>query len=223
MGVEANIIYYRTMHEQAAPLSSEDDSFQSLLYTLNLRQLLNQTLEDDSAAIAKLMCDASLRLLDGGANFIAVTSNTGSTFAKEIQQQIGVQIFDIVQPVCHRVADAGVRKAGLLGTSRTKASGLYQGMSQTLGFELISCSDALQKQLDRIIFDELLWGLVSPQSIAVISESVLELSSAGAEAVILGCTDFSLIKHRLPEKSVPIFDSATIHAQAIARAAFDIT
>ncbi len=113
----------------------------------------------------------------------------------------------------------GIRTIGLLGTRFTMAEPFYrERLSVRHGLEVLVPSEDQRKEVDRVIFEELVMGALRNSSRASYLKIIEDLVARGAEGVILGCTEIGLLVGS-DDAPIPLFDSATIHARRAAELA----
>ncbi|MFO7893563.1 MAG: amino acid racemase [Longimicrobiales bacterium] len=118
-----------------------------------------------------------------------------------------------------RIAEAGIRRVGLLGTRFTMEEDFYRGrLEERHGLDVLVPPDPDRAAVHRVIYEELVLGRILEASRDEYRRIVEELVRAGAEGVILGCTEIGLLL-KPGDASVPLFDTALIHAEAAAAAA----
>jgi len=127
--------------------------------------------------------------------------------------------------ICDVTAEALTRaekkKVGLLGTAFTMEMPFYiERLSRKFGLDVLVPDDADRAETHRIIFDELVHGLVSPKSKQEYREIISRLVAEGAEAVVLGCTELMMII-TAEDSPVPLFDTTTLHCEAALGFAID--
>jgi aspartate racemase len=161
-----------------------------------------------------LLIEAARRLERGGADFLVLCTNTMHRLADELQAAIDLPLLHIADTTAERIKAAGVGRVGLLGTAFTMEQTFYKGrLADRHGLEVLVPDDADRARVHRIIYDELVQGVVEPSSRVAYRDIIARLVGGGAEAVILGCTEIMLLV-RPEDSSVPLFDTTTIHAEA---------
>jgi aspartate racemase len=107
-----------------------------------------------------------------------------------------------------------VTRVGLLGTAFTMEQDFYKGrLRDRFGLEVLIPEAEDRALVHRVVFDELVQGRIEPASRAAYRAVMARLVDCGAEAVILGCTEFMLLVK--PEDcAVPLLDTTTLHAAA---------
>jgi len=153
-----------------------------------------------------------------GAELIAIPCNTVHVFWSEIARAVSIPVLNILDETVRRIeSEEGSRRIGLLATKGTVKAGLYQQGLDDADCELVLPSDELQHRVQSIIK-----AVKGNQDRSVLRqmlrEAVLEIQNTGADRVILGCTELSLIR---PDNiSAQLLDSMKILAEATVEQAF---
>jgi aspartate racemase len=137
--------------------------------------------------------------------------------APQIVAALSVPFIHIAQPTAAALLSDGVTRVGLLGTRFTMEKRFYRDVLETDGLEVL-VPDVGITDLNGIIYEELCLGIVREQSRRTYVEAIGRLAARGAEAVILGCTEISM----LIDDSVsplPTYDTTELHAKALVTAA----
>ena len=173
--------------------------------------LQHQDRWDDAA---QLMIDAAQRLERGGADFVVLCSNTMHKSADEIQASIHIPFLHIADATAQKVKAEGIRKIGLLGTRFTMEHDFYKGrLVDRFGLDVIIPNHAEREMIHRVIYDELCLGIIKPESRKAYIRAMDNLVQAGAEGIILGCTEIESLVHE-GDARVPLFPTTKIHAIA---------
>ncbi|MFY9513570.1 MAG: amino acid racemase, partial [Rubrivivax sp.] len=158
---------------------------------------------------------AASGLRRAGAGALVLATNTMHKVAAEIEAGCGLPLLHIADATGAALREAGMRSALFLGTrfSMEDDSIVRQRLLQSFGIETRVPDAAGRTLVHQVIYDELCRGQVNPAS----REAVVALIAAqrGVDAVILGCTEITLLidAHCSP---LPVFDTTALHAQAAA-------
>jgi aspartate racemase len=140
---------------------------------------------------------------------------------ESIEQAIDVPFLHIADPTGEALRAAGVERVGLLGTRYTMEQSFYTGrLRERYGLEPVIPDEAERADVHRIIYDELCHGNVIDTSRAVYQHVIESLAARGAQAVILGCTEITLLI-KPADSALPVFDTTALHAQAAVEWAID--
>lgn len=131
--------------------------------------------------------------------------------ADQVQAAIDIPVLHIADATAQALRERRVRHVGLLGTRYTMEQDFYRGRLARHGFDVSVPSGEAFEAVDRIIYDELVHGIIRPESRAVYLDVVDALAHRGADAVILGCTEIELLIQD-GDADVPLLGTARIHA-----------
>jgi len=140
----------------------------------------------------KAMALIGKRLAELGADHISIPCITAHYFYNDLVRLIDVPILDAVTETANHLKEQGVKKVGILATDGTLAGGLFQDRLSSVGIDHIIPSSYAQRGVMKIIYDDIKAG--RPANIELFGKITRELRDSGAEAIILGCTELSLIK-----------------------------
>lgn len=138
------------------------------------------------------MVAEAMRLAGAGADIIAMPCNTAHYFYSSLNISSPVPILNIITLTAGYACRAGARRVGILATEGTLRGGAYDAACRALGISCVSCSPGDQEMLNDIIYSSLKRGL--PPDIKAFAELSRRLLREGCDALILGCTELSLLK-----------------------------
>lgn len=151
-------------------------------------------LGNNSENPAERMIKDARKLIDFGADVIAIPCNTAHYFYKEVQDNISVPIINIIYETVKFCHEKGAERIGIMATDGTVMTNTYQQMAQEFGIECIVPSSDNQNRVMEIIYGSVKQGKpVNMESFRKVSR---ELTKAGCDRIILGCTELSLIKRK---------------------------
>lgn len=154
------------------------------------------------------------RWLEGaGADYIAIACNTAHYFYDAINEAVRIPVVNIMEETARRIREVMGSGAcvGLMATEGTVASGVFQNYLEHMGLTCIVPDEQDQKTLTSLIYDGVKAnGTYSTCDFRHVAE---HLHEQGADAVIVGCTELSVIYHDLDEKPAYLFDSLDILAE----------
>jgi len=213
MSWESSIEYYRIVNETVRARLGGLHSAKCLMYSLDFAKvepLQHQGRWDDAAA---LMIQAAQALERGGADVIVICTNTMHKLAEEVQRSVDIPILHIADATARAVKLAGFDTVGLLGTRFTMEEDFYRGrLSEKHGLRVLLPDRAERDMVHDVIFDELCQGIILDSSRTRYLQVCQHLVDAGAQGIILGCTEIGLLL-RQDDTSIPLFDTTAIHAQ----------
>jgi aspartate racemase len=141
--------------------------------------------------------------------------------APAIEAAVAIPLLHIADPTAAQIKAAGYHRVGLLGTRFTMEQDFYLGrLREQHGIEVLVPDLIDRADVHHIIYDELCLGVISAESRVRYREVMAGLVQRGAQAIILGCTEISLLVDA-SDASVPLFDTTRLHAQHAADRALD--
>ena len=138
--------------------------------------------------------------------------------ADVVEAYAGVPVVNMIDATAHRLQQSGIGTAGLIGTAAVMEEDFYRDRMAENGIECIVPSPRAREEVDRIVFDELVKGVVDDGSHRTLLDTIEILADQGAEGTILGCTELSMILDE-DDGVIPGFDTTRIHAVAAVEAA----
>lgn len=213
---EGASLCYRTICAEAAAAMGPYAHPEVTMHTPSLALYVSALEAGDMAAVAALMQRSAEVLAGAGAEILVCPDNT-------IHQAIGhidvfpVPFLHIAETVADEAAARGFERVGLMGTRWLVDSAVYPQALERRGIALERPDAAGRQTVDRAIMDELVPGRLDGGARDACLGVVRDLAAAGAEAVILGCTELPLVLGP-SEEGLPTLDSTRLLARAALRA-----
>jgi aspartate racemase len=221
MSWESSIEYYRIINEEVKARLGGLHSAQSLMYSVDFADVEKLQHAGDWDALTQAMIDAAKRLERGGADFLVICTNTMHRMAPEVGAAINIPLLHIADATANAIKAHGLQTVGLLGTRFTMEGDFYRGkLENDHGLRVLIPDDEGRETVHRIIYDELVQGIIREESRKAYLDVIADLQSRGVQGVILGCTEIPLLVKQ-GDVSIPIFDTTTIHAKAAVDWALD--
>ncbi|MET0864526.1 MAG: aspartate/glutamate racemase family protein [Nakamurella sp.] len=149
----------------------------------------------------------------GGADLLLLCTNTMHKVADQIQDAIGIPLLHICDVTAAAVIGSGLRTVGLLGTAFTMEQDFYTGRLERRGLTVLVPPPQARAEIHRIIYDELCVGVIREESRQHYRDAITGLVAAGAEGIILGCTEIELLISAM-DSPVPVFPTTRLHVEA---------
>lgn len=216
MSWESTTSYYQIINETIKRELGGLHSAKILLYSMDFAEIEHYQAVGDWDKSAQVLADIAQRLEQAGADFIVICTNTMHKVAPQIQKKIAIPILHIAQATAQALVDDGIRKVGLLGTKYTMTQDFYKEKLLESGLEVLIPDQAGIADVNRIIYDELCLGDIRESSKQTYLTVIDDLKNAGAEAVILGCTEIGLLVKQ-SDIALPLYDTTVIHAEKAAK------
>ena len=150
-----------------------------------------------------------------GADFIVIATNTMHKLVPEMEKHLHIPILHIADAAAKRIKEDGLRRVGFLGTKFTMTQDFIKERLVKAGLEVLVPEEQDIKIIDDIIFNELCLGNVNDASRNKYQQIIEKMKDAGAEGVILGCTEIGLLVQE-EDTDLPVFDTTLIHAEKAA-------
>jgi aspartate racemase len=221
MSWESSAEYYRIVNETVKARCGGLHSAQCLMYSVDfaeIEQLQHEARWDEAG---QAMAAAAQRLERGGADFVVLCTNTMHKLAGAIEAAVSIPMLHIADPTAEAIQAAGIARVGLLGTAFTMEQDFYRGrLAEKFGLEVLTPEADERAIIHRVIYEELVLGIVKDESRAAYLRIIDHLVARGAEGIILGCTEIMLLIAQ-EDCPVPSFDTTTLHAVAAAERALE--
>ncbi len=203
--------YYRMINTEVQRRAGAACSPPLVIESLNFCDLRRLTAEDEWAKAATILTEAAQRLEAAGATALLICANSMYKVADAVQAGVGIPIINIVDPVGRAMKAAGVTTAALLGTRNVMSERWYRQRLVGHGVSLFPADPATVEMVDRIIYEELMQGVVNPASIREMKTLLTKFDQADVDAIALASTELSLLIDT-EANVLPIYDSTRLHA-----------
>ena len=219
MSWESTVPYYREINRTVAERLGGFHSARIAMWSVDFHELEAWASSGDWESVGTLLADRARRIEAAGADFLLLCTNTMHRVAPVIEASIDIPLVHIADAVAESVLEAGMRTVGLLGTRFTMTESFYrERLALRHGLEVLVPSAEQCAEVDRIIFEELVRGRFRAESREEYSRIIRDLAARGAQGVVLGCTEIGMLVGP-DDASLPLFDSALIHARRAAELA----
>ncbi|RPH60826.1 MAG: aspartate/glutamate racemase family protein [Chloroflexi bacterium] len=214
MSWESSLEYYRIINEAAHEALGGVHSAKSVMYSVDFAEIEAMQREGRWDDATRAMIAAAQQVEAGGADFLLICTNTMHKMAAEVQANIHIPLLHIADATAEAIKSQGLRKIGLLGTNFTMEGDFYRGrLVEKHGLEALIPGAEDRAVVHRVIYEELVVGKIVPASKLEYLRIIEGLVLAGAQGVILGCTEIGLLVKQADSR-VPLFDTTRIHALA---------
>lgn len=222
MSWESSLAYYRIVNEATKAALGGLHSARCILYSVDFAEIETMQQEGRWAEAGALLATAAQGLERAGAGFLVLCTNTMHKLAGEIEAAVHIPLLHIADATAARVQAAGIRRVGLLGTAYTMEHDFYKGrLSDRHALEVLVPGADARAAVHGIIYDELCLGIVRAESREVYRQVMAALVEAGAQGIILGCTEIELLVSAA-DSTVPLFPTSRIHAEAAVERALGV-
>lgn len=216
MSWESTIPYYRQINQTIKERLGGLHSAKLVLYSVDFHEIERLQHAGDWDAAGELLASTARALELAGADFLVLCTNTMHKVAPAIEAAARIPLLHIAEPAAEAIKGAGFSRVGLLGTQFTMEQAFYkERLRERHGLQVLVPTPADREVNHRVIYEELCLGQVVETSRAEYRRIMADLVDQGAEGIVLGCTEISLLVAQ-QDASVPLFDTTTLHARKAA-------
>jgi aspartate racemase len=215
---EGAALCYRTLCTEGSQLLGPHAHPEVSMHTHSLADYMKCIYRDDWQGVAELMLSSAEKLAKIGADFLICPDNTIHRALHYVQPRSPLPWLHIAEVVAATAAERGYRRLALTGTRWLVDSNVYPEKLAARGLEYLRPNDAEREEINRIIFDELVYGVFKPAAIAYFQRVMYRMKDQGCDAVVLGCTEIPLIMND-SNSPLPTLDSTRLLARAALRRA----
>lgn len=213
MSFESTLVYYKLANEMVRDRLGGLASADIILHSLNFEEVVAMQTAGRWDQAAAHLAGSARALQAAGADCILICTNTMHLVAPEVQAAVDIPLIHIVDETARVLNARGLKRPLLLATRYTMEHGFYAQGMKTLGIDVMVPQTEDRGDMHQIIFGELCAGKVVDTSRARAMAMIERAKDAGADSVILGCTEICLLLD--PEKlPLPCVDSTTAHTRA---------
>ncbi|MCA1293229.1 aspartate/glutamate racemase family protein [Paenibacillus sp. alder61] len=214
MSWESSLLYYQIINQRVNEKLGGLHSAKSLMYSVDFDEIKSLQYQGKWDEATKLMMDAAQKLESGGADFIVICTNTMHKMANEVEEAVTIPLLHIADATAKEMVKDGRQKVALLGTAFTMEQDFYKGrLRDKFGLEVIVPGEADRRVIHDIIYQELCLGIINDESRQSYLSIIQELGRQGAEAIILGCTEITLLISQ-EHCGIPLYDTTRLHAES---------
>ena len=211
MSWESSLEYYRIINEEVKNKLGGLHSAKCILYSVDFEEIERYQAEGDWESSGKLLGEVAQSLEKAGAEMIVICTNTMHKVIGYIEEKVSIPILHIADATAKQVKKSEINTVGLLGTKYTMEQDFYKSRIELNEIKVLIPNDKDRNVINNVIFEELCLGEINQSSRDYYKKVIKNLIDAGAEGIILGCTEIGLLV--FPEDSeVPLFNTTEIHA-----------
>ena len=222
MSWQSTALYYREINEGIKEKLGALHSAEIILNSVDFEKIERLQQKGDWEATADILGKAARSVELAGADFLIICTNTMHIVAPEITTYLKIPVLHIADATGEKLIEDKISSVGLLGTNFTMEKSFYKGrLSERYGIQTVIPSSEDRVELHRIIYEELCCGVVKQSSRAYYLEVIDKLKTAGAEGVILGCTEIGMLVSK-KDTAVRLYDTTKIHAESAVSLALEL-
>ncbi len=213
MSWESSALYYRLINEAVRDRMGGLHSAKLVMASVDFAEIQLLQSAGDWTAAGQLLAEQSRGLEAAGADFIVICTNTMHKVAADIEAAVSIPLLHLADATAEAVLAANLTTVALLGTAFTMEQSFYTDRLASHGLTVIVPEEDQRAMIHRVIFEELVLGVVSDISRREYVSVIDSLHARGAQGVILGCTEIELLIGP-DDTTVPVFPTTRIHAAA---------
>lgn len=214
MSWESSIEYYRIINEATRDRLGGLHSAKSVMVSVDFDEIEALQNQAKWAEATQIMIETAQQVARGGAEFVLICTNTMHKMADAVENSIDIPLLHIADATADRIKQQGLTTIGLLGTRFTMEEEFYRGrLEKAHGLHVLIPDQAERDIIHRVIYAELVIGVINPESRISYQEIIAHLVARGAQGIILGCTEIGLLV-KDEDCTAPVFDTTHIHATA---------
>ena len=210
MGWSATAEYYRRLNEGVDARLGGLHSARVLVHSLDFQPVDDAENAGDWDGMARLLVEGARSLQAGGAEGIILAANTMHVVADQVAAAVDIPFLHIAEATARRVEASRQRKVGLLATLTTMSGDFYTTPFTQRGTEVLLPEEAERPEVDRIIYEELVHGVIKDTSRRALRSVMQGMAERGAECVVLAGTELGLLLEE-DDCPVPLHDTTAIH------------
>lgn len=216
---EGAALCYRTICVEGAQHFGPHHHPEISMHTYSLAEYMKYIDRDDWQSVGELMLGSANKLASIGADFVICPDNTIHQALPYIEARSPLPWLHIAEVVAAEAVARGFRRLALTGTRWLIESEVYPDKLESRGLAYARPSVAEREEINRIIMDELVYGMFKPEAVTYFQRVIGGMRNEGCDAVVLGCTEIPLLMNDV-NSPLPTLDSTRLLARAaLARAA----
>ena len=212
MSWQSTSLYYRLINEAITRQLGGLHSARIAMISVDFAEIERLQHDNDWLACAKILQNNAQSVEAAGADFLVICTNTMHKVASEVAATINIPLLHIADATAARIIAAGHSKVGLVGTRFTMEEDFYKQRLIDQGLDIIVPDEQDRQTVHNVIYDELCLGIIDDKSRESFRAIIDKLVTAGAECVIEGCTEITMLIGP-DDVDVPLFDTTSIHAE----------
>jgi aspartate racemase len=213
MSWESTALYYQHINREVARRHGGLRSARVHLISLDFQEIADLQKQGDWPYMTEILQTSARQLESSGAEVLLICTNTMHLIAQEVQSVTALPLLHIADVTAAAILAAGLNKVGLLGTRFTMEQAFMRDRLAAKGIECVVPDEPGRIEVHLVIFEELCRGEVNDDSRQKLIALVRELADQGAQGVILGCTELTMILQP-GDGGLPSFDTTALHAMA---------
>jgi amino-acid racemase len=213
MSWESSAEYYRLANELVRERLGGWHSARIVLASVDFAEVERMQAAGDWDAAAERLAMEARAVEAAGADLLLLCTNTMHKVADQVQAAVSIPLLHLADTTAAAVRAAGLSTVGLLGTAYTMEQDFYRGRLADHGLRVLVPPPGDRAEVHRVIYDELCLSVVREESRQGYRDVIARLIGAGAEGIVLGCTEIELLVGAA-DSPVPLFPTTRLHVEA---------
>jgi aspartate racemase len=213
MSWESSSVYYKLLNQGVENRLGGLHSARCVLSSVEFAELTALQDAERWDDVAAVISTAAQGVEAAGADFLMLCTTAFHRVAEQVEDAIGVPLLHLGDVVATKVHDEGHSTVGLIGTEFTMSRRFFVERLESHDLKVVVPEAQHHREINRIIYDELVHGRVLDASRRYVVSVVQDLWDSGAEGVILGCTELELLVKQA-DSEIPVFPCTTLHVEA---------
>lgn len=215
MSWQSTAHYYSRLNELVAERLGGLHSARLLLASVDFNEIARLQHAGNWDGAGAVVAEAALGLEKAGAKALAICANTMHRVTPAVESAVAIPLIHLADVTAAALLAGGYRHVALLGTRFTMREAFYRERLADHGLAVDVPTAGEQDEIHRIIFDELVKGRVEAESREHFLAIMHRIHASGAQAVVLGCTEFGLLIRPEDGPEIPRFDTTELHCRAV--------
>ena len=218
MSWQSSAVYYRLLNQGIEHRLGGLHSAKTVMTSVDFDRLTALQRNEDWDKVGEILSAAARATEAAGADFLLMCTTSFHRVADQVEESVGIPFLHLGDVVAEACLQKKLRSVAFLGTSFAMRRDFFRDRIASHGLEVLVPDADQHATVDRIIYDELVHGRVNDPSRRQVVEIIDRLWDAGAEGVILGCTELEALIDQ-SDVELPVFPCTTLHVEAaLARA-----
>jgi aspartate racemase len=213
MSWESTALYYRWINERVKERLGGLHSARIVLLSVDFQEIEELQHQGRWDRAGLLLAQEAQQVEAAGADFLLLCTNTMHKVAPYIERAVRIPFVHIADATAERIKAQGITTVGLLGTRFTMEDDFYAGrLREKHGLRVLVPPPEDREIVHRVIYEELVLGVIRDESRAEFLRIMAALRQEGAEGIIEGCTEIVMLVQQ-QHTDIPLFDTTAIHAE----------
>ncbi len=213
MSWESSVEYYKLLNTGVENRLGGLHSAKVVMASIEFAELTELQEADRWDEVADVLANAARGLEAAGADVLLMCTTAFHKVADQVESAVDIPFIHLADVVAQAAKDRGLATIGLIGTSFTMSHDFFTDRIASHGLKVVVPDAKHHETVNRIVYDELVHGKVLDASRSTVVSLIDELWDAGAQGVILGCTELELLVKQA-DSELPVFPCTTLHVEA---------